>query len=85
MSGDSAKDIRKANQEMFGQSDYPDEWKDYIWHHNYDGLMILIPKDLHEYIRQLPNYPAEIAHLYTQHILWVMLRLQGNRNEPIAQ
>jgi A nuclease of the HNH/ENDO VII superfamily with conserved WHH len=51
MSGDSAADIREANRMLHDRTAYPPQWSDYIWHHNHDGSMILVPKDLHEFVK----------------------------------
>ena len=46
LTGDSSKDIAKANMLFFGTSKGP---KGYTWHHLEDGRsMILVPTSVHE-------------------------------------
>ena len=53
MSGDSDLDIANINEYFTGyRTKQPEGFEDYTWHHSHDGkTMILVPTDLHKYVK----------------------------------
>ena len=53
MTGNSNLDIANANEIVFNVRSSQPGFEDWTWHHNHDGSMILIPSDLHNYVKHL--------------------------------